>query len=70
LDWIVPSDRRSGSAGLAVDQDKYYIVVGSTNGHSGGYVDWFDTYNPQRGTWTILTQTPRPRDHFPAVLVE
>ena len=52
--WIqgpfIPSNRRRGSAGLAVYQNKFYILGGTTNGHTGGVVNWFD------GTfWMLLS---------------
>lgn len=44
--WIqgpsIPSNRRRGSAGLAVYQGKFYVLGGTTNGHEGGVVNWFD----------------------------
>ncbi|WP_306013872.1 MULTISPECIES: PKD domain-containing protein [unclassified Allomuricauda] len=72
-EWIqgpeIPENRRRGSAGLAVYQDKFYIVGGNTDGHDGGYVPWFDVYDPSNGTWTTLTDAPRARDHFSAVVI-
>lgn len=50
--WIlgpfIPSNRRRGSAGLAVYQGKFYMLGGTTNGHNGGVVNWFD------GTFCML----------------
>jgi large repetitive protein len=66
--WIqgpeIPVARRRGSAGLAVYNNKFYVVAGNTIGHNGGYVSWFDEYDPQTNTWTPLADAPRPRDHF------
>ena len=31
---------------------------------------WFDEYDTKTGKWSILTDSPRPRDHFGAALVE
>jgi len=48
--WIegpeIPSDRRRGSTGLVEYQGTFYVVGGNTVGHNGGFVSWFDSYNP------------------------
>lgn len=66
--WIqgaeIPSNRRRGSAGLVVYDDKFYITGGNTIGHDGGYVAWFDQYDPKTGQWTPLEDAPHARDHF------
>ncbi|MET7030280.1 PKD domain-containing protein [Sediminicola luteus] len=76
--WIqgpeIPVGRKRGSAGLVVYNDKFYIIGGNTNGHDGGYVNWFDEYDPATGTWTPLdnlpsSPNPRARDHFHAVVI-
>lgn len=68
--WIqgpsIPIARRRGSAGLAMYNDKFYIVGGNTIGHNGGYVSWFDEFDPETGIWTDLGSAPRTRDHFHA----
>src|SRR5690606_2951158 len=67
-EWIqgpeIPESRRRGSAGLVVHNEKFYIVGGNTVGHNGGYVNWFDEYDPATGVWTVLKNAPRARDHF------
>ena len=72
-EWIqgaeIPENRRRGSAGLVVHNDKFYLVGGNTIGHNGGYVPWFDEFDPATGTWTILDDAPRPRDHFHAEMI-
>ena len=74
--WIVgpaiPADRRRGSAGVAVYNNKFYIVGGLSGGHdgSGTAFSYFDEYDPTTNTWTVLPDAPRPRDHFHAVVVE
>ncbi len=72
-EWIqgpaIPVSRQRGSAGLVVYNDKFYIVAGSTNGHDGGFVNWFDEYDPATGIWTPLADAPNARDHFAAVLI-
>ena len=72
-EWVqgpeIPANRRRGSAGLAVYNDKFYIVAGNTIGHDGGFVDWFDEYDPATGTWRALANAPRARDHFHAAVI-
>ncbi|GGW31723.1 malectin domain-containing carbohydrate-binding protein [Arenibacter certesii] len=71
--WIqgpeIPIARRRGSSGLVVYNDKFYIVGGNTIGHNGGYVPWFDVYDPATGIWTPLANAPRARDHFHAAVI-
>ncbi|KKM85923.1 hypothetical protein LCGC14_1284170, partial [marine sediment metagenome] len=71
--WIqgpeIPENRRRGSAGLVVYDNKFYISGGNTEGHNGGYVNWFDEYDPATGEWTPLADAPRARDHFHAGLI-
>ena len=64
----IPIDRRRGSAGLVEYQGKFYVVGGNTIGHNGGYVPWFDVYDPQTGSWTALQDAPNARDHFHATV--
>ncbi len=66
----IPEDRRRGSTGLVVHEDEFYVVGGNTRGHNGGYVSWFDKYNPQTGQWTPLADAPQARDHFHAETAE
>lgn len=72
-EWIqgaeIPVDRRRGSTGLVLYNDKFYIVAGNTNGHAGGFVNWFDEYDPATGLWTSLANAPNARDHFAAVVI-
>ncbi|MEX0275483.1 MAG: malectin domain-containing carbohydrate-binding protein, partial [Flavobacteriaceae bacterium] len=72
-DWIqgppIPAGRKRGAAGLAVYNDKLYLVGGSTNGHNGGFVTWFDEFDPATGAWVSLPDAPRARDHFQATVV-
>ena len=73
-EWIqgpeIPANRRRGSAGLVMYNDKFYVVAGNTQGHEGGYVSYFDEYDPATGVWTPLTDAPRERDHFAAVVID
>ncbi len=66
----IPVGRRRGGAGLAVYDDKFYVVGGNTIGHDGGYVAWLDEFDPVTGTWTPLADAPHQRDHFHAVVVD
>ncbi len=72
-EWIqgpeVPNGRKRGSAGLVVHNDKFYIISGNTIGHAGGYIPWFDMFDPATGAWTVLADAPRPRDHFHAAVI-
>jgi len=65
----IPVGRRRGSTGLVLHDDKFYIVAGNTIGHNGGYVPWFDEYDPHTGDWTPLSDAPGARDHFHAAVV-
>ncbi len=71
--WIkgpeIPTNRRRGGAGLVVYQDKFYLLGGNTVGHDGGYVNWFDSYDPKTNTWTILENASQARDHFHAAVI-
>jgi PKD repeat protein len=72
-EWIqgpeIPETRRRGSAGLVVHGDKFYILGGNKIGHNGGFVNFFDEYDPATGEWTVLEDSPRPRDHFFASVI-
>ena len=72
-EWIqgpeIPSGRKRGSAGLVIHNDKFYVIAGNTIGHNGGYVSWFDEFDPATGTWSALADAPRARDHFHAAVM-
>lgn len=59
----IPAARERGSAGVAVYQDKFYVVSGIQDGHWAGWVPWFDVYDPATDTWEQLPDAPRSRDH-------
>lgn len=65
----IPENRRRGSAGLVEYRGKFYVVGGNTDGHDGGYVNYFDSYDPETGEWTVLDDAPRARDHFFAATI-
>ena len=64
----IPSARIRGSAGCVARNGKLYLVGGITNGHSSGWSNKFDEYDPATGQWTILPNVPRARDHFHAAI--
>ncbi|WP_162343342.1 malectin domain-containing carbohydrate-binding protein, partial [Cyclobacterium salsum] len=72
-EWIqgpeIPQDRKRGSAGVVLYNNKFYIVNGNKKGHDGEYVNLFDEYDPLTGTWTVLENSPRARDHFFSTVV-
>lgn len=66
----IPVDRRRGSTGTVVYNNKIYIVGGLEGGHGDpatAYA-WFDEYDPATGQWKVLPDAPRVRDHFHATL--
>ncbi|MEM6642887.1 MAG: hypothetical protein AAF616_07910 [Bacteroidota bacterium] len=71
--WIkgpeIPEARRRGGAGLALYDNKFYVIGGNTRGHDGGYVAWFDEYDPYANTWTMLSDASEERDHFSAAVI-
>lgn len=66
----IPANRRRGSAGAVVYNNKIYVVAGIQNGHQSGHVAWFDEFDPATGTWTPLADAPRTRDHFQAAVID
>ncbi|MGM0932869.1 MAG: Kelch repeat-containing protein [Bacteroidota bacterium] len=66
----IPKDRQRGAAGVSVYQNKIYVTNGIINGHSSGWVNWFDEYDPYSNTWKTLPDSPRARDHFQSVVVD
>ncbi len=73
-DWSqgheIPVDRRRGSTGAVVYNNKIYIVGGLEGGHGAPATsfNWFDEYDPATGQWKVLPNAPRTRDHFHAVV--
>ncbi|WP_247237823.1 PKD domain-containing protein [Telluribacter sp. SYSU D00476] len=71
--WIVgpeiPENRRRGSAGAVVYNNKIYLIGGNTQGHKSGYVPWFDEFDPATNTWKVLPDAPHARDHFQAAII-
>ena len=65
----IPVGRRRGSAGLALFNNKFYIISGIQDGHRSGWVSWADEYDPVTGIWTVLPDAPQARDHFHVGLI-
>ncbi|MBI6115850.1 Kelch repeat-containing protein [Salegentibacter maritimus] len=72
--WIkgpeIPKERRRGSAGVAVKDKKIYLINGITNGHTSGWVNWFDEYDLYKNQWNRLPDSPNERDHFQAAIID
>ncbi|MEP6713922.1 MAG: kelch repeat-containing protein [Terriglobia bacterium] len=65
----VPPARRRGGAGTVVRDGKLYLTAGIKNGHTDGWVNWFDSYDFATKKWTELPDAPRARDHFEAAII-
>ncbi len=63
----IPEERRRGSTGNVLVEGKVYVACGIKNGHIGDHKKWLDLYDPANGTWEVLADAPRARDHFQAV---
>lgn len=66
----IPQERRRGSSGVALYQDRIYVAGGITYGHTSGTNNWFDAYDIETDTWSILPDAPQIRDHFHAVVFD
>lgn len=66
----IPENRRRGSCGVVVVNEKVFMVSGIVDGHNSKHVPWVDVYDFKKETWTILPDAPRSRDHFHAVFGE
>ncbi|AYN66007.1 galactose oxidase [Euzebyella marina] len=64
----IPEDRRRGSTGNVLFEDQIYVTCGIKNGHIGDHKKWMDRYDPKTGKWETLSDAPRARDHFQAVV--
>jgi N-acetylneuraminic acid mutarotase len=64
----IPPDRRRGAAGVAVYNERIYVIGGITNGHVDGTQRWFDEFDPRTGTWRALGDAPHARDHVQATV--
>lgn len=65
----IPQHRQRGSAGAVLYNGKIYVVCGIIDGHSSGWVNWLDVFDPATNSWQQLPDAPRARDHFHAALV-
>ena len=66
----IPVERRRGSSGVVIYENKIYMVGGITFGHTSGTNNWFDEYDIETETWKQLPDAPRIRDHFHAIVFE
>jgi N-acetylneuraminic acid mutarotase len=66
----IPEDRRRGAAGVVTYKDKIYVVNGIINGHTSGWVQWLDEYDPATNKWQKLPDAPRARDHVHAAVID
>ncbi len=64
----IPVGRRRGSVGVAVYNNKIYLVGGITNGHTNGWVNWMDEFDPVNLSFKTMPNAPHQRDHFHAVV--
>lgn len=67
---VIPPNRRRGSSGAVLYENKFYIICGIDYGHTSGTNNLFDCYDPETGTWETLTKAPNLRDHFSAIVVD
>jgi hypothetical protein len=66
---IIPANRLRGSMAAAVYNNRIYITGGSTNGHTNGWVNWTDVYDPADDSWKTLADAPHARDHYQVALL-
>jgi N-acetylneuraminic acid mutarotase len=66
----IPAERRRGAAGVSIYEDKIFMSCGIKNGHIDDHKQWLDSYDPKTNTWAILSDAPRPRDHFQSAVAE
>lgn len=64
----IPTDRQRGGAGTVLYKGKIYTAGGIKFGHTSGTTNMFDCYDPKTDEWTVLTDAPHIRDHFPAIM--
>jgi len=69
-DALIPVERRRGSSGVVIHNDKLYVVGGIEFGHTSGTNNYFDSYDLKTKKWEILTKAPHIRDHFSAIVVK
>lgn len=65
----IPKHRRRGAAGVVTYNSKIYLINGIINGHTSGWVNWLDEYDPYINTWRELPNAPQARDHFQAAVI-
>src|SRR5205085_7653958 len=65
----IPVERRRGSGGTVVYNNKIYLVCGIQDGHYSGTVGWLEEFDPATQKWQRLPDAPHTRDHFHAAVV-
>ena len=65
----IPPSRKRGGAGTVIHNGKLYLTAGIKNGHTDGWVNWFDSYDFATKKWVQLPDAPRARDHFEAAVI-
>ncbi len=66
----IPKHRRRGAAGVVAHNSKIYLINGIINGHTSGWVNWLDEFDPYTNTWRELPNAPQARDHFQATVID
>jgi N-acetylneuraminic acid mutarotase len=66
----IPAERRRAGAGAVEYKGKLYLVAGIKHGHSSGTNNYFDCYDPETKTWTVLADAPHIRDHCFATVIK
>lgn len=65
----IPAGRRRGAAGAVSYNNKIYLVNGIINGHTSGWVNWLDEFDPYTNSWKELPTAPQARDHFQGAVI-
>ncbi len=65
----IAAERRRGSGGAVVYNNKIYLVCGIQDGHYTGTVTWLDEFDPATQKWQQLKDAPHARDHFNAAVI-
>ena len=66
----IPAQRRRGSSGVVIHEDRLFLICGIVDGHNGNHVNWLDSYDFLARRWEVLEDAPRPRDHFHALVAD
>lgn len=66
----IPKHRKRGAAGVVAHNSKIYLINGLIDGHTSGWVNWLDEFDPYTNTWRELPNAPQARDHFQATVID